>query len=178
MIASFGNLTLTIKVEFPKLAIMKTAARPTASRRHTKTTMRIDTLHQVVELRLRSGRKVELVQACRVGDYFDFDDFPALDRQGHHGEQAAAWGHDEAGGSVHQRRLRVQGLDHLSLACAIGVGNRGRSMHPAAGSAGQLPCRGRGAAHEGSDLIERHGEHVVQHEREPFGGIEGVEDHQ
>jgi len=28
------------------------------------------------------------------------------------------------------------------------------------------------------DLVEGHGEHVVQHEREPLGGCQGVEDHE
>jgi hypothetical protein len=30
----------------------------------------------------------------------------------------------------------------------------------------------------GSNLVEGHGEHVVQHEREPLGGGEGIEDHE
>jgi hypothetical protein len=55
---------------------------------------------------------------------------------------------------------------------------RGRTLYPAAGAAGELPCRGRGAAHDGGDLVEGHGAHVVQHEREPLGGGQRVEDHQ
>jgi hypothetical protein len=45
----------------------------------------------------------------------------------------------------------------------------------AAGAAGELAGRGRGAFDDGGDLVERHGEHVVQHEREPFGGCERAE---
>ncbi len=51
-------------------------------------------------------------------------------------------------------------------------------MHPAAGAAGELP-RGVGRApHDGSDLVEGHGEHVVQHEGEPLGGSQGLQHHQ
>ena len=42
-------------------------------------------------------------------------------------------------------------------------------LHPAAGAAGELPRGGRRAPDDGRDLVERHGEHVVQHEREPLG---------
>ena len=37
---------------------------------------------------------------------------------------------------------------------------------------------GRGAAHDGCDLFGGHGEHVVQHEREPFGGSQPFEYHE
>ena len=51
-------------------------------------------------------------------------------------------------------------------------------MHSPAGAAGQLP-RGVGRApHDGSDLIEGHGEHVVQHEGQPLGGSQGLQHHQ
>jgi uncharacterized RmlC-like cupin family protein len=35
-----------------------------------------------------------------------------------------------------------------------------------------------GAPHDGGDLLKRHGEHVVQHEREPLGGSQGFEYHE
>ena len=41
-----------------------------------------------------------------------------------------------------------------------------------------MPGRGRGAIHDGRDLLEGHGEHVVQHEGEPFGRGQRVEDHE
>jgi len=44
--------------------------------------------------------------------------------------------------------------------------------------AGELSCRRGRAAHDDGNLAEGHGEHVVQHEREPFRGIKGIEDHQ
>jgi len=69
-------------------------------------------------------------------------------------------------------------VDNFSLAGEIGVGNRGRSPHPTACAARELPCRGRGAPHDGSDLVERHGEHVVQHDREPLDGSQRFEYHE
>ena len=51
-------------------------------------------------------------------------------------------------------------------------------LHPAAGPAGQLTGGDGGALYNRGDLLERHGEHVVQHEREPFGGGQGVQHHQ
>src|SRR3990170_1577312 len=59
-----------------------------------------------------------------------------------------------------EKRLEVtlarggqEGVDDFSLAGAIGVGSRGRPLHPAARAAGELPGRGRGAPHDGSDLV-------------------------
>ena len=49
-------------------------------------------------------------------------------------------------------------------------GRRAAPLHPPPGAAGQLPGRGRGAADDGRDLVERHGEQVVQHEGQPLGG--------
>ena len=60
----------------------------------------------------------------------------------------------------------------------VGVGNVRFALDPAAGAARQLPCRGRRAPHDGSDLLKRHREHVVQHERESLGGSERFEYHQ
>src|SRR5215217_7417012 len=58
-----------------------------------------------------------------------------------------------------------EGVDGLLLAGKTGVGRSGRSPHPAARAAGELPRRGGRAPHDGSYLFEGHGEHVVQHER-------------
>lgn len=43
-----------------------------------------------------------------------------------------------------------------------------------ASAAGKLPCRGRGAPHDESNLVEGHSEEVVQHERQALGGIQRV----
>jgi hypothetical protein len=71
-----------------------------------------------------------------------------------------------------------EGLDYFSLAGEICVGDRGRSLHPAACAACELPCCGRGAPYDGSNLVEGHGEQVVQHECEALGGLQCVEDHE
>src|SRR6266566_4072620 len=71
-----------------------------------------------------------------------------------------------------------EGVDHFSASGEIGVGNHGRSLHPAAGAARELPCRGLRAPHDGSDLVEGHGEEVVQHEREALSGRKRVEYHE
>jgi len=41
-----------------------------------------------------------------------------------------------------------------------------------------LSRRGRGSLDHRGDLLERHGEHVVQHEREPLRGRQRLEHHQ
>jgi hypothetical protein len=55
-----------------------------------------------------------------------------------------------------------ESVDHLLLAAWVGVGKWGRSLHAAAGTAGELPRRGWGALNDRRDLIEGHGEHVVE----------------
>jgi hypothetical protein len=60
----------------------------------------------------------------------------------------------------------------------IGIGTWGCALDPVAGAAGELLGGGRGALNDRSDLVEGHGEQVVQHERDPFGGSQPVEDHQ
>src|SRR5947208_3512344 len=70
-----------------------------------------------------------------------------------------------------------KGIDHFSLRCEIDVGSRGRSLYPATCAARELSCRCRGASHDGSNLVERYGEEVVQHEREALGRIQYVEYH-
>jgi len=60
-------------------------------------------------------------------------------------------------------------VNDCSLAGQISIGDL-RPSHPAPCAAGELPCRDRGTPHDGSDLLEGHREHVVQHERQPLGG--------
>jgi len=65
---------------------------------------------------------------------------------------------------------------HLPLAGQVGGAIRaGRAADPAPGPAGQLPRRVRRAPEHGRHLGERHGEQVVQDEREPFGRRERVQ---
>src|SRR5829696_470094 len=71
-----------------------------------------------------------------------------------------------------------EGVYDFSLAGEIGVRNIGRSLHAAACAARELPCCGRRAPHDESDLLKGHSEHVVQHERKPLGGSERFEYHE
>ena len=67
---------------------------------------------------------------------------------------------------------------NFPLPVEVGVGNDRRARNPAAGTACELPCSGPRAPHNGSDLVEGYGEHVVQHERESLGGSQPFEHHQ
>jgi hypothetical protein len=68
-----------------------------------------------------------------------------------------------------------EGIGHLTLAAEVGVRGWGPALDPAAGAASELSRRGRRAVDDRCDLVERHGEHVVQHEGEPLGRLERVE---
>ena len=72
-------------------------------------------------------------------------------------------------------RRGEEGVDDGPLAIEIDVGH-GRTLDPATGTARELPRRGRRPADDRGDLVERHGEDVVQHEGDPFGGRQRVED--
>ena len=63
----------------------------------------------------------------------------------------------------------VEGVDDLALAGAVGRRLRRGALDPAARAAGQLAgSLGRALDHR-RDLVERHGEHVVQDEGQPLG---------
>src|SRR5262249_17488539 len=60
-----------------------------------------------------------------------------------------------------EQRLKItvarsgeKGLDHFSLARAIGISNRGPSAHSATRSARQLPCGSGRASHDRTDFVE------------------------
>ena len=67
------------------------------------------------------------------------------------------------------------GVDDCPLADHVGVRRRRRVAHAAPGAACELAGRLRRAVDHRRDLVEWHREHVVQHEREPFGRAERVE---
>ena len=71
-----------------------------------------------------------------------------------------------------------EGVDDPSLSGEVGVGHRGCPLDAAPRAAGELPRRLRRAIDEAGDLVERHGEHVVQHERQPLGRCERLEHHE
>jgi hypothetical protein len=62
------------------------------------------------------------------------------------------------------RKRRKKGLNDLALPDQIGVGCPA-TAHAASRAAGELPRRLCRTAHDLRDLLERHREHVVQHER-------------
>ncbi len=86
--------------------------------------------------------------------------------------------HGEQRGEVTAARGSEEGVDQLSLAGDVGAASGSRSLHAAACAARELPCRGRGAAHDRGDLVEAQVEHVVQHERDPLGRRQCFEYHE
>jgi hypothetical protein len=68
-----------------------------------------------------------------------------------------------------------EGVDDGPLTSQVGVRRRRGAADPASGPAGKLPGRLRRALDEHSDLVERDGEHVVQHERDAFCRVQSVE---
>jgi hypothetical protein len=60
-------------------------------------------------------------------------------------------------------------FDDLPLGVQVGVGHGGRTADAAAGTASELPRRLWRALHDRGDLLEWHGEHVVQDECQSFG---------
>ena len=86
--------------------------------------------------------------------------------------------HGEQRAQVTAARGGEERVGHLPLPGQAAPGNRGRAAYPAAGAAGQLADRGRRAAGDRRDLVERQAERVVQHERDPFSGRERIEHHE
>ena len=75
-------------------------------------------------------------------------------------------------------RSREKCIDDLLLPAEISIRRRRRSLHAAAGAAGELPRRGGRAADDRRDLLEGDGEHIVQHEGEPLGRRQRFQHHQ
>ena len=57
-------------------------------------------------------------------------------------------------------------LHHFALTSPAGVRWRWRAAHPPARAARELLCRGRRPPHDRTDLVERHGEQIMQNERQ------------
>jgi hypothetical protein len=86
-------------------------------------------------------------------------------------------GHERVEVAVPQRGQ--ERVDDPPLAGQVDLPGRSHALDPTAGPAGQLPGRDGGAFQDGSDVVEGHGEDVVQDEGEAFGGGQDVEhDHQ
>ena len=70
---------------------------------------------------------------------------------------------------------REERVDELGLPQPVGVRSHVLSLHPASRAAGELPGGRCAAPDDRRDLVERHGEHVVQHEGDALGGRQRVE---
>jgi hypothetical protein len=68
-------------------------------------------------------------------------------------------------------------VHHPPLAGQVDLAGRVGALDPPAGPAGQLAGRDRRALQDRGDLIERHGEDVVQDEGQAFGRGQGVQHH-
>lgn len=66
----------------------------------------------------------------------------------------------------------------FALARQFGGGNNRRALDAAAGATGELPRGHRRTPHDGCDLVERHVEHVVQHEGKPLGRCQSFKNHE
>ena len=86
--------------------------------------------------------------------------------------------HREKRVEISAARSGEEGVDNFSLPGEIAIANRRRSLHSAACTARELPCGVRRAFHDGSDLIERHAKHVMQHESEPLRWRQRIEYHE
>jgi hypothetical protein len=65
------------------------------------------------------------------------------------------------------------GFDHLPLAREVWLARR--AAHAATGTAGELASGSLALAEDGRDGVERHAEHLVQHERQALGWGERLE---
>ena len=83
--------------------------------------------------------------------------------------------HGEEALEVACARRPQKRLHHFALTSPAGVRWRWRAAHAPARAARELLCRGRRPSHDGTDLVERHGEQIVQDERKAFGGRQRVE---
>ena len=72
-------------------------------------------------------------------------------------------------------RRSKERVDDGPLTLEIDVGDR-RTLDAAAGPTCELSCRRRSSADDRCDLVERDGENIVEHERDPFCGCQRVED--
>ena len=80
-----------------------------------------------------------------------------------------------------QHRLRAthQGtLQRLALSGKIRFIRRAPSSYTATCAAGELPSGHRRTSYDGSELLERHPKHVVQHESDTFGRGKFFQNHQ
>jgi hypothetical protein len=83
--------------------------------------------------------------------------------------------HRQQGVEVTRAGGSQEGVDDFALVCLVGVGCSCGTLDATPAPACELPRRVRGPADDGGDLLERHPEHVVEHERESLGRRERFE---
>ena len=88
--------------------------------------------------------------------------------------------HRQQPGEVAAARSREEGIDGGPLVRPVRIGSLSCSLDPdpPAGPAGELAGRGRRAPDDLGNLVEGHGEHVVEDERDALGRCQLLEDHQ
>jgi hypothetical protein len=72
---------------------------------------------------------------------------------------------------------RQEGVHDGPLTVETDIGH-GRTPDPATGTARKLARRGGSPANDRCDVVKRHPEHIVQHERDPLSRRERVQDNQ
>ena len=104
----------------------------------------------------------------------------AADLEGHAARRAFAV-HEDVGIEdgdqlldIARSQRREEALRDRPLRGVIGAGV-GSALHASARPARELPRRGRRATDERGDLLEGHGEQIVEHERHALGGSELLE---
>ena len=135
--------------------------------------------------RPRRRRRAPRLRPPRHGGGVGADDGVGVEQRQERGEVAAARGGEERGDDLPPPPRRIR---RRVIRAAAVVGReatrfdrvrvrlvRSRALHPPPRPAGQLPGRGGRAADDRADLVERHGEQVVQDERQPLGGRERVQ---
>ena len=83
--------------------------------------------------------------------------------------------HGDEGFEIAVAGGRHEGVDELALAAEVRVRHGRLALHTPAGAAGQLARRLGRSVDDRRDLVEGHGEDVVQHEREALGRAQRVE---
>ena len=68
-----------------------------------------------------------------------------------------------------------EGVDQLALARTVALGLAHRAAYPAPRAGRELAGCGRRAVDDGRDLLERHREHVVEHEGQALGRRQGLQ---
>jgi hypothetical protein len=115
-------------------------------------------------------RQIESADALGVGQDIHLHDLVAGNREGDHGERSPVRPRPHGRRGTCRRSLR-----HRPAArCWESSTATSRAKSPSR-AARELARRNGRPIHDRTDLVERHAEHVVEHEREPLRRLEGLE---